>query len=112
MQVKAARREGQQADAEYAVWEEIKVETFSLFFTSLFMLCTLASLLKIQLHILARRSPAVSTGEDTDLQNSSHTQRLALYQNLLSSTYKHVLGEGLSVCARRCQACVKDVLKE
>lgn len=86
---------------EAALWEELKVAIFTGFLTSFYAFNLLHLVLRLQLHILARE---FYSSDGSDALN------LEARGQLLSVTYKYMLGQGLTAMASDFQTVVAEVL--
>jgi hypothetical protein len=110
-QLKAA---GPDADKEQVqrLWNEILISTFTLVMSACFMFCTMVTLLKVQVHLLARASSggAESEGNPMNGSTTSH-QRLTLYHRLMSNTYKPLMTTGLDAAVALVRKAVESSLE-
>lgn len=80
-------------DTEAKLWETIKVTSISVLFVTVYSMCAMCVLLKLQFYIIAACIPSIDNGGDEEqfdaLLNST-------FQSMLEHTYSHILGDGLS----------------
>lgn len=79
-----------QEELEVRLWSEIKNAAFTMLLVTSYMLSAVCTLLKIQLHILARSLQKTLDHEDSDVQLSSDK-----FRALIEGTYKQLFGSGL-----------------
>ncbi len=107
---------GQQPDAESQLWENVKISAFTMHFVTMYMLAAVCTLLKIQLHILAR-SIALSVSQKTQMaavsSNSGNhyldydagydedalSMDNEMFRELIEGTYRHLFNRGLKALA-------------
>lgn len=110
-QLKAA---GPDADKEQVqrLWRKILISTFTLVMTACFMFCTMVTLLKVQVHLLARASSGSVDSEGSPLNGTTTShQRLSLYHRLMSNTYKPLMTTGLDAAVAVVRKAVEDSLE-
>jgi len=102
--IKALRATGgsHSANAEIELWEDIKISAFTLLFVSIYLLAAQCSLLRIQLHVLARSivlsgSNAIMASPGSSDDDSGFDAHL--FKSLIDGTYRHMFGNGLNVFA-------------
>jgi hypothetical protein len=93
-----SRATNNKEELEARLWAEIKDSSFALLVVTAYMLAAVCTLLRIQLHILARsmQHAYIAGAEEAELQLSGDTFRL-----LIEGTYKHLFGTGLKSFAER-----------
>ena len=75
---------------EAHLWDQIKVSSFVMLFTSAYSVSIVAIILRIQLHILA-----INSSKYTDEDGSSSAPSEAELKLLIESTFKYIFGDGL-----------------
>lgn len=114
-----------QMEMEAQLWEEVKISSFTMLFVSTYVLCGLTTVLKVQLHVLAR---AILRGEGPALESlgaspenaeeaAIYAKDSALLRKLIDGTFRHMFGPGLQRLAdlirSRLQVLLRDwVVKE
>lgn len=93
-----ARATNNKDELEARLWAEIKDASFALLIVTAYMLAAVCTLLRIQLHILARtmHQSYMAEGEDSDVQLNSE-----MFRMLIEGTYKHLFSTGLKSFAER-----------
>lgn len=86
---------------EAQLWEELKVASFTAFLTSFYAFNLLQLVLQLQMHILAREFRANDQAMDMEARGQ-----------LLSVTYKFMLGQGLVDLAELVKRVVADVMAD
>jgi hypothetical protein len=91
-----ARATTNKDELEARLWTEIKDSSFALLVVTVYMLSAVCTLLRIQLHILARtlQKSYELDGRDADAQLSSE-----MFRALIEGTYKQLFGSGLKTFA-------------
>lgn len=79
-----------QEDLEARLWSEIKNASFAMLLVTAYMLSAVCTLLKIQLHILARSLEHTLEQEDGEMQLNS-----SKFRALIEGTYRQLFGSGL-----------------
>lgn len=79
-----------QEDLEARLWSEIKNASFTMLLVTAYMLSAVCTLLKIQLHILARSLEHTLEQEDGEMQLNS-----SKFRALIEGTYRQLFGSGL-----------------
>lgn len=79
-----------QEELEVRLWGEIKNASFTMLLVTAYMLSAVCTLLKIQLHILARSLQQTLEQEDAEVQLNSD-----MFRALIEGTYKQLFGSGL-----------------
>jgi hypothetical protein len=111
-----------QVDAESQLWEDVKISAFTMHFVTMYMLAAVCTLLKIQLHILAR-SIALSASHKSHVAAASSTimgnqhssnsyldyesgydedalsMDNEMFRELIEGTYRHLFNKGLKSLA-------------
>lgn len=102
--IKALRATGgsHSANTEIELWDDIKISAFTLLFMSIYLLAAQCSLLRIQLHVLARsivlsgaNSMVMSPGGIDDDGGFDPD----LFKILVDGTFRHMFGDGLNTFA-------------
>jgi hypothetical protein len=75
---------------EAHLWDQIKVSSFVMLFTSAYSVSIVAIILRIQLHILA-----INSSKYTDEDGSSSAPSEGELKLLIESTFKYIFGDGL-----------------
>jgi hypothetical protein len=75
---------------EANLWDQIKVSSFVLLFTVAYSVSVVATVLRLQLHILARNATAYNDDEGTNTSPSEIELRY-----LIDSTFRHIFSDGL-----------------
>eukprot|EP01042_Synura_sphagnicola_P033211 gene33211-42670_t len=113
------------SDTEAQLWGEVKLSSFTLLFVSTYVLCGLTTLLKVQLHVLARailrgEGPALeslgATGDNAD-DIVMYARDSALLKKFIEGTFRTMFSTGLQRFAndvrQRLQYLLRDwVVKE
>jgi hypothetical protein len=113
------------SDTEAQLWEEVKLSSFTMLFVSTYVLCGLTTLLKVQLHVLARailrgEGPALeslgATGDNAD-DIVMYARDSALLKKFIEGTFRTMFSTGLQRFAndvrQRLQYLLRDwVVKE
>eukprot|EP01039_Chlorochromonas_danica_P013575 gene13575-15740_t len=113
------------SDTEAQLWEEVKLSSFTMLFVSTYVLCGLTTLLKVQLHVLARailrgEGPALeslgTTGDNAD-DIVMYARDSALLKIFIEGTFRTMFSTGLQRFAndvrQRLQYLLRDwVVKE
>jgi hypothetical protein len=104
-----SRATNNKEELEARLWAEIKDSSFALLVVTAYMLAAVCTLLRIQLHILARsmQHAYIADAEEAELQLSGDTFRL-----LIEGTYKHLFGTGLKSFAERVKSQVAASLAD
>lgn len=105
----------QHVDAESQLWEDVKISAFTMHFVTMYMLAAVCTLLKIQLHILARsialsvsqKNPMASSSVSSSVGNNAYLDYDAgydedalsmdneMFRELIEGTYRHLFNKGL-----------------
>lgn len=75
---------------EANLWEQIKVSAFCMAMSSAYSVAIVATVLRIQLHILARNASFYNDDENSHTSPSESELKL-----LIDSTFKYIFGEGM-----------------
>lgn len=101
---------GNIAQAEALLWDDVKISTFTLLIVSIYMLAGLCSLLRIQLHILARYLLNHSL-DLASLDGSQNNFDTDMFRILTSATYKQFFGPGMTYLTMIVREHVTHLLK-
>lgn len=108
------------ADAEAQLWEEVKLSSFTMLFVTTYVLCGLTTLLKVQLHVLARailrgEGPALeslgATGDNAD-DIVMYARDSALLKKFIEGTFRTMFGAGLQRFADDIRQRLKYLLRD
>lgn len=124
-QLRANANSSSHMDTEAQLWEEVKLSSFTMLFVSTYVLCGLTTLLKVQLHVLARailrgEGPALeslgATGDNAD-DIVMYARDSALLKKFIEGTFRTMFSTGLQRFAndvrQRLQYLLRDwVVKE
>jgi hypothetical protein len=123
-QIKALRSSSpsseNQIDMEAQLWDQVKISSFTMLFLSTYVLCGLTTVLKVQLHVLAR---AILRGEGPALESLGSTPEnaeeaaifsrdSALLRKLIDGTFRHMFGAGLQRLADLIRSRLQVLLRD
>lgn len=72
--------------AETQLWQDIKISSFTIFFTHIYVLATVCLIIRVQMHIFIRYAGVNDEAEPAP----------EFFQSLMSNTYAHILKSGLT----------------
>lgn len=104
-QLRSCRQSGEDTEmlkeTEAKLWETIKVTSISILFVTVYSMCAICTLLKLQFHIIAACIPSISTSTaSSNLEEEQFDTLLsATFQSMLERSYSHLLGDGLASLA-------------
>lgn len=88
--------------AESQLWQEIKVSSFTIFFTHIYVLAAVCLIIRVQMHIFIRYAGV----------NDEADPAPEFFQSLMSNTYSHILKSGLTGFASTVRSHVQLVLDD
>lgn len=108
-QIKDLRTSGKQStDLEGELWEDVKISSFGQMFTTIYLLSAVCTLLRIQLHVLARhliKTEKNSSTSSTSSGNVSVSSRedgsddggldSEMFRLIVEGTYRQMFGKGI-----------------
>lgn len=104
-------------DAEARLWEDVKVSSFTLLFVSAYVLSALTTVLRTQLHVLARSllledSSSLLQGlNDPAVAGSDFPEESVMLRVLIEGTFKQLFGTGLHTFADMVRSRIQDLLR-